>query len=77
MLQPVTSKLGMLGTYADNVVMIGGLWALGKFMPSMKPIARTGIIIESAMVGGELIQQVAPAAGTTATSSSLWNGGNL
>ena len=75
MLVPVTNKLGMLGTYADNAVMIGALWALGKFVPSMKPLAKTGILIESAMVGGELIQQVAPPS-TMATNAGLFDGGN-
>jgi hypothetical protein len=73
MVAPLTSKLGMLGTYADNVVMIGALWGLGKVMPQAKPICKTGILIEAAMVGGEIVAQVAPA--TTVSNSSLFNGG--
>ena len=60
LLQPVTSKLGVLGTYADNAAMIAALWAVGKFLPGMRPIAKTGILIEAAMVGGELVNQNMP-----------------
>ena len=76
--KPITDKATMLGSYSDNVVMIGALWAVGKFIKAARPIARTGIIVESAMIGGELTQSViSPTASGSSSAGNLFNGGGL
>jgi hypothetical protein len=70
LLMPITNKLGMLGQYADNVVMLGALWGLGKVMPSAKPIAKTGMLIEAAMIGGELVGNIGNGTSTSTNGIS-------
>ena len=75
MMQPLTQKIP-LGQYADNIVMAGVCWLASKFgkgVPMLSGIARKGLVIENAIVGGEISQQFLPSSGSGGTNSQMSN----
>jgi len=48
--QMIASKIPA-GQYADEASMMIGAWALGKFVPSLKGITNTAILIEASRIG--------------------------
>jgi hypothetical protein len=72
MVAPVTAKIPM-GNYADNVAMIGLNYVAKRFIPipMVKQAAKTGLLIEAAMVGAELVQNNF-SMGTVSNNAVLW-----
>ena len=71
MLIPLTSKIPA-GEYADEVGMLLANYILGKYIPSVKPVTRAGMLIEAAAIGRQLSSGLIPqltAGNSTATSS--------
>lgn len=60
MAEPFTSKIP-LGTYADNIAMAGICWLalkFGKGIPMLRGVAMKGLVIENALTGGEIAQNI-------------------
>jgi len=53
LLAPLTNKIPA-GQYADNVAAVGAAWALGKFVPSTKPITSTVMLLEAYDAGQKM-----------------------
>jgi hypothetical protein len=75
-IQPVTSKIPVVGNYADEVALgtVGYLLAKGK-MPFLKgkaarSVGKAVVIIEAARIGSGLMQGISPVSNETQTSGS-------
>lgn len=75
---PITSKLGFLGDYADNVVMAGISYAMAKRKIPLinkwkmaSDIGKAGLVIESAFAGLDLKNQIANKRTTSSSSNSF------
>lgn len=55
-LEPIlTNKLGNLGGFSDEIVMLGVNYGVGKMLPIARPVTKAGMIIEGARIGEKLI----------------------